>query len=297
MAEVTVQNTGDQIERALVYERVRMAYARERANTTGGWILKDGPIEAIACPFLDLFNGMLSPVWPEEESESLLSRAVTLYQRTRQGMFVSFGPASRPQPLQERLRREGFCHASSIPYMHLDLENLREHPCPRDVRIERIGDFSLFEKNDHPWLGPVGSPFRRRKLRFLRQYGEGAAPRLWQFVAWAGKRLVGAATIFAHGDEIAFFDVVVRKSYRKRGIGTRMMVEACLFARGLGMRAAGLGASGEGAGLYQKVGFSDAGSYSDFFLSQAGVAAMAGRCSKEALSGPPRHFPLAERGE
>lgn len=268
------QNSVEQIERALVYERVRKAYARVRAQATGGWVLNEGPVEVMACPFIDLFNGLMSPNWPEESAALLWRRALILYKQTGQGMFVSFGPSSSPLSLSDRVVKDGFRGSSSVPFMHLDLADLKTHPPSAGVRVERIPYFSFFEKHEHPWLGPVGAPYRQRKLQFMRQCGEGPAPRLWQFVALHQRRIVGAATVFAHGDEIAFFDVVVRKFYRQRGIGTQLMVEACAFARGLGMRAAGLGASGAGLGLYEKVGFSHAGCYSDYFLSPSGVAAM-----------------------
>jgi ribosomal protein S18 acetylase RimI-like enzyme len=265
------QISDEELEKGLVFERVRLAYARLRAVATGGWVLKEGPVEVWACPFIDIFNGLISPAWPEASEDELWPRAVSLYRQTGQGMFVSFGPGSHCGRLRERIQRDGFRRCSSVPFMHLELARLQEHPCPEGVRVERIRDFSFFEKHEHPWLGPVGAPFRKWKLQFLRGYGEGDAPRLWQFLAFYQRKIVGAATIFAHGDEIALFDVVVMRSYRQRGIGTRLVVVACDFARSIGMRAVGLSATGKGLGMYRKVGFTDAGSYTDFFLSREGL--------------------------
>ena len=62
----TVENQPDEIELGLVYDRVRLAYARLRARATGGWVFSDGAVEVWACPFSDLFNGLMSPVWPQE---------------------------------------------------------------------------------------------------------------------------------------------------------------------------------------------------------------------------------------
>lgn len=259
-------------EQALVYERVRMAYARTRARETGGWVLRSRQVEVWACPFIDLFNGLMSPCWPEASVEEFWRRAISLYRETGQGMFVSFGPSSSPGFLREQIQRDGFHHSSSVPFMHLDLNELKEYPSPDGVRVERIRDFSFFEKHEHPWLGPVGTPYRKCKLDFLRGCGEGDPPCLWQFVAFHQRKIVGAATIFAHGDEIAVFDVVVVRSHRRRGIGTRLMVVACSFARSIGMQRAGLSASGKGLGVYRRIGFTFAGSYDDFFLSKDGVA-------------------------
>lgn len=262
------RNTARQLERGLIYERVRLAYTRMRARATGGWVLREGPVEVCACPFIDLFNGLMSPAWPEDETEDFWRRALLLYRRTGQGMFVSFGPSSVAGSLQERIRRDGFHETAQVPFMSLDLAELKEHPAPEGVRIERILDFSFFERQEHPWLGPVGSPYRKRKLAFLRQSGEGDAPCLWQFIALHQRRIVGAATVFSHEDEVAVFDVFVAKSHRKRGIGAGLMSKACAFARSQGMRGAGLSASGHGVKLYRKLGFIDAGCYRDFFLSR-----------------------------
>lgn len=267
-----LQNTDEQLEKGLVYERVRLGYARLRARSTGGWVLTEGPVQVWACPFIDLFNGLMSPAWPEGSTEELWRQAVALYRQTGHGMFVSIGPATRASGLRERIQREGFRSCESLPFMHLDLAELREPARPEGVRVERIHDFSFFERHTHPWLGPVGAPYRKMKLQFLREHGEGRPPRLWQFLAFSQRRIVGAATLFSRGHEVAIFDLVVVKSQRRRGIGSRLTFEACHFARELGMRAAGLSSSNEGLGMYRKVGFSSAGRYSDFFLPSEKLA-------------------------
>jgi len=101
-------NNPAQREKARVYERVRDDYARRRAQSVGGWVIKEGPIELWACPSVDVFNGLMSPRWPEKQLAATWRRAVQLYQPTGQGMFVSFGPSSRPEALREVIRRDGF---------------------------------------------------------------------------------------------------------------------------------------------------------------------------------------------
>lgn len=269
---VLVKNSAEQERRGLVYDRVRKAYARLRAQATEGWVFSDGEVEVVACPFSDLFNGLLSPSWPEESVESCWRRALSWHKRTGQDMYLSLGPSSSPAGLGEIAKRDGFHCCSVTPYMYLNLEDLKESMSLNGLRVERIEDFSFFEKHQHPWLGPLNTPYRELKLRFLRRHGEGASRCLWQFVALYHRRLVGAATIFSHEKEVAVFDVVVKKEYRNRGIGTRLTGEACRFARDIGMRSVGLGASGKGVGMYRKLGFLDAGLYQDYCLPERDLA-------------------------
>src|SRR5690625_3584647 len=256
------------VERASVFERVRRSYARERAKLTGGWYFRKGKIELAASPFLDRFNGLFASDWPESDVEQLWLEAVSLYLKTGFGMFVSFGPGAVREPLQSLIEKGGAAPAGFHSWVYLDLERLREFESPAGLRIVRIRDFRFYEKQEHPWLGPPGAPYRDAKLHFWRSCGEGETPRLWQFVALYQRRLVGSATVFVCGREIGFFDVVVEKRYRRKGIGSEMMLEACRFARESGMRAAGLAAEGEaGIGLYAKLGFVSAGICEDFYLS------------------------------
>lgn len=265
-------NTPEEIERGLVYDRVRKAYARKRAKATGGWVFVEDQVEVWACPFADLFNGLMSPVWENDSAERLWRRAIALYKGTGQDMFVSVGPSCSPSSLPMLAKRDHFHRSAEVPFMHLDLGEMKTYPQQDGLRIERIVDFSFFEKHRHPWLGPVNTPYRKLKLQFLRQYGEGDSPRLWQFVALQQRKLIGGATVFVHANEAAIFDVAVDGEYRKKGVGTRLVGEACGFAREAGIRAVGLGASGQGIGLYRKLGFVDAGRYCDFFLSRAELA-------------------------
>lgn len=261
------------LERVLVYDRVRAAYARERAKVTGGWVLREGSVEVQACRFVDRFNGLLSPDWPEEEVAEFWQLAVSLYKETGQGMFISFSPAlsgNNRKLLQKSIEDSGGGPAGSHRSLYLELEKLKEFSPLPDLRIEQIEDFSFFDKHEHPWLGATGTPYRDLKLRFLRESGEAKPPRLWQFVALYRRRLAGSATVFVHEDEIAFFDVVVDEEFRRMGIATQMMVEACRRARDSGIRAAGLATDGEaGLALYEKIGFVSAGIYEDFFCAAA----------------------------
>ena len=260
-------------EKAKLYERVRATFARLRAESVGGWVFREGEVEVWACPWVDVFNGLMSPRWSSQNAGPSWRRAVQLYKATGQGMFVSFGPSTTADNLREIIRRDGFRCSYHVPFMHLDLDRLRDFPHLPGVSVELVTDFEIFRKQEHPWIGKLNTRIQKARFRFVREQAQAESPDLWQFVARADEgRIVGSSLLFRHENEGAIFDVAVHPDFRRRGIGTQLMTATCRFAQSLGLRELGLSASRRGVGLYEKVGFIEVGRYSDFFLSKGRVA-------------------------
>jgi len=265
--------TPEERERARLYERVRDAYARLRAKSVGGWVLREDDVVVWACPWVDVFNGLMSPRWPAEEAEASWRKAIQLYQVTGQGMFVSLGPSSTVPNLREIIRRDGFRCSYHVPFMHLQIDDLRGGPAIPGVSVELVTDFGVFRKQEHPWIGKLNTKFQKARFRFVQEQALAASPNMWQFIARAEDgRIVGSSLLFRHNGEGAVFDVAVHPDFRRRGIGGQLMRETCRFAGSLGLDELGLSASHRGVGLYEKVGFVEVGRYSDFFLSKGRVA-------------------------
>jgi ribosomal protein S18 acetylase RimI-like enzyme len=262
-----------QRERARLYERVRDAYARLRALSVGGWVLQEGEVEVWACPWVDVFNGLMSPRWSGGEAEENWRQAVRLYRSTGQGMFVSLGPSTTAHNLPAIMRRDGFRCSYHVPFMHLELAKLREFPAAPGIRVELVCDFGIFRNQEHPGIGRLNTKIQKRKFQFVREQATAPNPDTWQFIAQTEDgRIVGSTLLFRHNGEGALFDVVVHPDFRRCGIGTQLMTEVSRFAGTQGMSELGLSASGRGIGLYEKVGFVEVGRYSDFFLSKGRVA-------------------------
>lgn len=265
--------TPEEREKARLYERVRDAYARRRALSVGGWVFREDDVEVWACPWVDVFNGLMSPRWPAEEAEVSWQKAVRLYQATGQGMFVSLGPSVIAPNLREILKRDGFRCSYHVPFMHLQVGDLRDGPAVSGVSVELVTDFAVFRKQEHPWIGKLNTKFQKARFHFVREQAQAANPHLWQFIArLEDGRIVGSSLLFRHEGEGAVFDVAVHPDFRRRGIGGQLMRETCRFADWLGLSELGLSASHRGVGLYEKVGFVEVGRYSDFFLSKGRVA-------------------------
>lgn len=195
-------------EKAKLYERVRAAFARLRAESVGGWVFREGEVEVWACPWVDVFNGLMSPRWSSQNAGPSWRRAVQLYKATGQGMFVSFGPSTTADNLREIIRRDGFRCSYHVPFMHLDLDRLRDFPHLPGVSVELVTDFEIFRKQEHPWIGKLNTRIQKTRFRFVREQAQTESPDLWQFVARADEgRIVGSSLLFRHENEGAIFDV------------------------------------------------------------------------------------------
>ena len=85
------------------------------------------------------------------------------------------------------------------------------------------------------------------------------APHIAAFVAYLEDAPVACAmTLVSHGVAGVFYVATVEKA-RRRGLGDALTRTAARAGFALGARAAWLGASEMGAGLYRRIGFSDLG--------------------------------------
>lgn len=263
------QNTAAQAALAAEYEAARNAFGRAQAEATGGAVLRDGELEVWAGPFQHPYHGWMSAPFPGERAEASLTAALRLYRRLRTTMFVPLGPATRDDAAMRReLRARGFRCSYHVSVMHLDLRGWARPTGPLPGgRVERVGDWSLFESQPHPTLGRAATALGRARLAFYRSEATAENPRFWQWVARQKERVVGGVALFRHADTVLVIDMVVNAECRGRGLGTALMIAACRHAQELGLRAAVLSASARGVGFYSKLGFADAGTWSHFVLS------------------------------
>ncbi len=267
-------NTAEESKKARVYERNRNAYGKALAQGTGGWVLEEGDIKLSSAPFPYPFNGLMSPPWKAKEQDTKFRRALELYQTTGRGMVVALGPASQPDATyRDILQHYRFQCVYHVPYFHLDLANYRgKAKRIAGVKIEHL------EKTDHvtqealPWIGPLTTPIRKAKFRFLDEELTRRSRRTWQWLAWANGKVVGGVRLFRQRETGGIYDMEVHEEFRRRGIALALMHHACGYAAELGLKAVGLSASGQAVPLYLKTGFTPAGQWSDFYLGAGRLA-------------------------
>lgn len=267
-------NSSDEAKRARVYERNRTAYAKAVARGTDGWVLEEDDINLCAAPFPSPFNGLMSPPWKTTEQDQKFSRALELYQSTGRGMVVALGPASQPDAgYREILKHYRFQCVYHVPYFHLNLASYRGKARRiAGVKIEHVEKTDHLSQQSLPWIGPLTTPIRRAKFHYLDSELKRRQRRTWEWLAWDDGKVIGGVQLFRFQETGGIYDVEVYEGYRRRGIALALMHHACRFAGELGLKALGLSASGQAVPLYQKVGFTLAGQWSDYYLGAGRLA-------------------------
>lgn len=280
------RHSPEQAARARVFEAARNAYGRAQALGTGGAVRREGDIEVWAGPFMHPYHGWMSAAVSGARIGAALDTALRLYQPLRTGMFVSIGPDARDESaFRAALRARKFRCCYHVPVMHLDLRTWTPAAVEarrrgaRDVRwlesqvrLERVRDWEPLREFSVADGGPGTTPLSRRRWEFRRREATATPPRMMKWIAWEANRPIGTAMLFLHGTTALVLDVGVAPDRRERGLGTALLLEVCRHARELGLHAAVLSASGRGVGLYQKLGFTDAGRWSEFVLSGTAIA-------------------------
>ncbi len=131
------------------------------------------------------------------------------------------------------------------------------HAAQVDVRVvstpEHVLDYGavVAEANDDPG--------ERERAGLLFHDRTILAPHIAAFVAYLdGAPCSCAMTLVSHGVAGVFYVATIERA-RRRGLGDALTRMATRAGFGLGARAAWLGASEMGAGLYRRIGFSDLG--------------------------------------
>jgi GNAT superfamily N-acetyltransferase len=159
------------------------------------------------------------------------------------------GPVSRPADLGQYLRMHGFRCMIHCSGMACDLDRrLLAPPVPKDVTVELV--------DDPPSLDLLSTERRRRRYEGRLALMHMQPRRVWYFAASLNGKPVGETMLCIGAGVAGIYDVVVLEQFRRHGIGTALVHAALTQAReGLGYRAAVLGATGMGLGVYARLGF------------------------------------------
>ena len=260
-------NTPVQIAMAKLYESNFRHFGRGLAQHVGGVVLRDDDVEVYAAPFQTVFSAYLPPRWPTKQCAGKLRSALRLGQQTGRGLDVIVGPSANAIELRERLLGYGIKCAYWVPFMHCDLSKPIGKPARiRHLSIELIDDLGLFDKWEHPYIGPMTTDKRRAERDYHQTLC--TAGRARQLVAWVDGQLVGVALVSDYRSSAGVYDVAVLKPHRGRGIGTAVMIAALRQAREMGAACAVLSATTRAVPLYGRVGFEDAGHYGSYFIGR-----------------------------
>jgi GNAT superfamily N-acetyltransferase len=214
-------------------------------------------------------NAVAMARFAAERTDARIDRIVHRYKDLPASTVWWIGPNSSPPDLGKRLRAAGFHCFKHFPGMSLDLKRLvKSDHVPPNLRLSQVTDFSVFDKREHPYFGPMTTERRRNFLAGERLLCAVRPQRAFAFVAAVDGEPLGHALIFLGAGVAGVFDVGVVRRARGRGIGRAVTVAAVNHAKRLGYRYAVLQASGEGEQVYRKIGFEEVCRISLWFHSR-----------------------------
>lgn len=264
-----------EIKLAKVYESACYQFAQAICKGTRGLVVKEGDICVHARTTTTFGNGLYYAPWSSKDVFQKLKKAIQLYKAADVGMGAITGPSSPILEMREALLSLGFQCAYHVPYMHLDLANIRfPKTSLKKIEVRQIDDFSIFKTHPHAWHGKATTKPRREILGFYEKETQKSKARFRQFIAFEKEIPVASVLMFYNRKTCGVFDVGTLKSHRRRGIGHHLLSTACAVARDEGQTCAALGASGVGVGLYEKTGFTHCGRYGFYYMSKGKLAAL-----------------------
>jgi GNAT superfamily N-acetyltransferase len=192
-----------------------------------------------------------------EEADARIEAIKADFMSRQLPLTWSVDPNSRPADLGERLKARGL-YAESDQCLAADLLALNEDlPYPDGLRIEEVADadsLRAWAETDASVFG-MGQAYAEGVTAIEGAHGfDPALPRR-MYLGWYQDRPVATVNVFLGGGVAGFYGVTVVEPFRRRGIGSAMMLRALRWARGKGYRVAVLGASEMGRSMYERVGF------------------------------------------
>jgi len=213
-------------------------------------------------------NEVYLPRFTSESSDERLEAILREYRKNRLAPQIHVGPGCRPEDLAARLKGRGLVCLRHMPGMACDLSKLSGRAGPDGMTIAPIEGFGVFDGLDHPVIGRISTPARRRALQENIEARQRAPELVWPFVSMLDDRPVGTLIMFFGAGVVGIYDVGVHPEFRRRGIATAVSAEACRFAQQRGYRAAVLTATSAGEPVYRNLGFARVCQISVYYYSK-----------------------------
>jgi GNAT superfamily N-acetyltransferase len=203
-------------------------------------------------------NGVVAARLLPEEADERIAWAVDQFEAAGVEASWSTGPLTTPADLADRLLAHGFHLKEDLPWMAADLAaSPLEQAVPPELVIEEVRTPKLHDA----WVTAMVEGFESddesretldRLGRHELEHGDGSWVR---FVGFLDGRPVASSGLVQAGGVAGIYNVTTLRSMRRRGFGTAMSLAATRRARDLGHRLAVLGASDDGRGVYERLGF------------------------------------------
>lgn len=229
------------------------------ADSDATWVVHPGPVWSNCVTNVRFSHGSAS---------ARLDEILARYRTEKRGVGFWISQFATPAEIPHLLKARGLRCRKHFPVMFRDFND--PHAAvhsPEDIKFALLDDYAAFDRHPHPYFGRVSTPLGRFELARLICLNQKRPRRVWDFVAWRNGVPVSGCTMFRHGSVVGFHDVGTLPAFRRKGIASALMQEACSFAREHGCKSAVLLATGIGCGMYQRAGFRDVGSIAYWYRS------------------------------
>ena len=204
------------------------------------------------------FNQVMQTNVGADDADAAIDGMLAFFAEKSRPMRWSVTPSSQPSDLEARLQSRGLRPAPSVlTGMALELAELPDPAPPANLAIERVSDADGLET----WLRCYVSGFgmteaaARPFFDLYREIGFDDSAPFRHYVGSLNGEAVASSTVFLGAGVASIWHVGTDPAARRQGIGAAMTLAPLREAEALGYRAGVLGASADGLGVYQRLGF------------------------------------------
>lgn len=211
---------------------------------------------------------------PGREREQI-DQILRQFQRWEAPANWFFGPSSTPADLSKILRKERRCMGPRfLPGMELELGNWTAPQLRPEITAGLISNWEAVRAEGHPTALWYPRASREDYVTLIQELN--ASEEVYCFGAYADGWLAGACILFVHEEIAGIYDVVTKEAFRNRGVASACLTAAHEHAREIGARLAILHSHKKAAGLYERLGYREAGMFTSMYYSRV-------RCRADAL--------------
>lgn len=207
-----------------------------------------------------LFNAVLHARLSGKDVDDAIETVITRCSKKNVPLLWWTGPATQPPDLGAYLQNYGFILVNEYPGMAVDLHNLNDQlPAPTNFKVQPVVDDNLLQT----WccVGTAGFGMPEFVINNLFDFFcyEGFSPstRIRHYLGYLQGQPVATASLFLGAGVAGIYNVATIPAARRRGVGLRLTLAALQDARKLGYQVGVLQSSAMGAGVYQRLGFQE----------------------------------------